>query len=63
VTQLRRLDSGFSRELLLRLCSKCAGSPFAKGRRRASLLDACDAAASAATGTSAGALTRRYPHP
>ena len=52
---LRRLDPGFSRELLLRLCSKCAGSELCKGRRRAALLDACDAAA---TGAWAGAVTR-----
>lgn len=55
VTQLRRLDSGFSRELLLRLCSKCAGSEFCKGKRRAALLDACDAAAA---GAWAGTVTR-----
>ena len=52
---LRRLDPGFSRELLLRLCSKCAGSELCKGRRRAALLDACDAAA---TGAWAGSVTR-----
>lgn len=44
VAELRALDGGFSRELLSRLASKCNASDFSKGKRRAALLDACDAA-------------------